>query len=82
MVVGGGEYAGLSILGQLKSPKRRQSGRRVMSLMRVHKKVVVSASGVLGLRYARTSTIGSVLFKSSHEMRFKNRGREWGWVVL
>ncbi len=53
-----------------------------MSLVRVHKKVVVSVGGVLGLRYARTTTIGSVLFKSSYEMRFKNRGREWGWVVL
>ncbi len=35
---------------------------------------------MLGLRYARTSTVGSVLFKSSHAMRFTNGGREWGWV--
>ncbi len=43
------------------------------SLVREHKKVVVSVGGVLGLRYARTSTVGSVLFKSSHAMRFTNR---------
>ncbi len=53
-----------------------------MSLVRVHKKVMVSVGGVLGLRYARASTVGSVLFKSLHTMRFTYRGREWGWVVL
>ncbi len=52
------------------------------SLVRVHKKVVVSVGGVLGLRYARTSTVGSVLFKSSHAIIFTNRGKEWGWAVL
>ncbi len=34
--------------------------------------------GVLGLRYARTSTVESVLFKSSHAMRFTNRGEGVG----
>ncbi len=48
------------------------------SLVRVHKKVVISAGGVLGLRYARTSTVGVVLFKSSHAMRFTNRGEGVG----
>ncbi len=52
------------------------------SFVREHKKVVVPVGGVLGLRYARTSTVGSVLFKSSHAMRFTNRGRDWGRVVL
>ncbi len=39
----------------------------------VYKVVLVSLGGVLGLRYARTSTVGSVLFKSSHAMRFTIR---------
>ncbi len=52
------------------------------SLVREHKKMVVSVGGVLGLRYARTSTIGSVLFKSSQAMKFTTGGREWGWVVI
>ncbi len=43
---GGGEYVGQSILGQLKSPKRRQSGRCVMSFVRVHKRVVVSVVSI------------------------------------
>ncbi len=35
---------------------------------------------MLGLRYARTSTVGSVLFKSSHAMRFTNGGGSGdGW---
>ncbi len=59
MVFGGGLYVVQSILGRLKSPKRRQSDRCVMSLVRVHKKVVVSGGGMLGLRHARTRTVGS-----------------------
>ncbi len=41
-------------------------------------KVVVSVRGVLGLRYAITSTVGSMLFKSLHAMRFTNRGEGVG----
>ncbi len=52
------------------------------SLVRAHEKVVVSVGGVLGLRYARTNTVGSVLFKNSHAIRFTNRGEEVGRVVL
>ncbi len=54
-----------SILGQLKSPKRRQSERCAMSSVRVHKGVVISMGGVLGLMYARTRTVGPELFRSS-----------------
>ncbi len=57
-----------SILEQLKSPKRRQSGR-VMSLVRVHRRVAVSVGSVLGLRYAKIKTVGSELFGSPGAMR-------------
>ncbi len=45
-----------------------------MSLVRVHKRVVVSMGGVLELRYASARTVGSGLFRSSHAIRFTNRG--------
>ncbi len=61
------------ILGQLKFPKRMQSGRCVMSLVKVHKRV-----GLLGLRYASTRTVSSDLFWSSHAIRFTNRGEGMG----
>ncbi len=76
------EYVVQLILGHLKSPKRRQSVRCVMSVERVHKRVVVSMGGVLGLRYASTRTVGSYLFRSSHSISFTSRGREWGRVVI
>ncbi len=44
-----------------------------MSLERVHKGVVVSMGGVLGLRHANTRIVGSDLFESSHAIRFTNR---------
>ncbi len=64
-----------SIMGQLKSPKKWQSELCVMSLERVHKRVVISVGGVLGLRYARTRTVGSELFRHSQTMRLTNGGR-------
>ncbi len=38
------------ILGQSKSPKRRQSERCVMSSVRVHRRVVVSLGGVFYMK--------------------------------
>ncbi len=48
-----------------------------MSLVRVHKRVVVSMGGVLGLQYARTRTIGSDLFRISHAIRLTNLVEVW-----
>ncbi len=73
----GGRICGPVNFGPIKITKEKAVGA-----VREHKKMVVSVGGVLGLRYARTSTVESVLYKSSHAMRFITRGREWGWVVI
>ncbi len=70
-----------TILEQFKCPKRRQSGR-VMSLVRVHRRVAVSVGGVLGLRYAKIKTVGSELFRSSRAMRLTNRRERVGRGVI
>ncbi len=48
-----------------------------MSLERVHKRVLVSIGGVLGLRYASTRTVGSDFFGNSHVISFTNKGGSW-----
>ncbi len=53
-----------------------------MSLVRVHKRVVVSMVGVLGLRCARTRTVGSEFFRSSHTMRFTVSEEGWCYKLL
>ncbi len=47
--------------------------RCVINLGKIHKRAVVSMGGVLGVPYARTRTVGSDLFRSSHAIR----GEEW-----
>ncbi len=81
----GGRICGLVNFGTVKISKEKTAGAMCeefgkVTYMHIYKRVVVSMGGVLGQQYASTRTVGSDLFRSSHAMRFTNRGEGVGRV--